>query len=233
MKKILELNGHGYSKALDGLGEIVRDVNEFMKYPNDFSLVLFTGGADVSPQYYGESSPKRLCGTHQARDMEEYEVWKIAMENNIRTIGICRGIQFITAMSGGTIYHDVSGHAGHPHLMTTSLGEEIMINSYHHQMVIPTSSDIIIGWASHKQSALYYGDFDLLVPSPDKEVEAVIFPSTKSAGVQYHPEMLRSDHEAYQWFFKLADMMINCENFDDVVKAYTAKTKPKVMSIKN
>lgn len=223
-KKILVVNGRSYGDAVRGLGEIVTNPAELVNNPKDFGLVLFTGGSDVSPEYYGESSPKRLCGTSPERDRQEKEIFDFAIENGIRTIGICRGVQFINVMSGGTMFHHVNNHGGCTHPMKTSNGHVIEINSYHHQMVIPPHDAHVIGWSKKRRSDEYYGNFDLPVTSPDKEPEAVLFPSTKSAGVQYHPEMMDSDTDGYRWFHDLARVLMEEPNFDSIVKLYTEET---------
>ena len=71
--KILVLNGNSYGAALEGLGVLSFDKKEFMSKPDDFKLVQFTGGEDVSPSFYGDTSPKGLCHNSMHRDIEEKE----------------------------------------------------------------------------------------------------------------------------------------------------------------
>lgn len=222
MSKILVLNGMSYGKALSGLGELHSNTEEFIKNPDEYKLVLFTGGADVTPSYYGHSSPNNLCCCNETRDKEEQIVFEIALEHKIKMVGICRGVQFLNVMAGGTMLHDVDNHSGSMHEMETSKGETIRINSLHHQMVLPPKNSYIIGWSKKKESTRYFGNNDILVDSPKKEVEAVLFPHIGAAGVQYHPEIMSTNSEGREWFFNLTKRLIE-ENSQTIVNKYLEK----------
>ena len=65
---------------------------------------LFTGGQDVDPQLYGEAM-EPFCGELcPARDALEQELLRQALERDKPILGICRGIQFLNAALGGTLY---------------------------------------------------------------------------------------------------------------------------------
>jgi len=230
MNKILVVNGGSYAAAVKGLCEIVTDIAELFKNPEEFKLILFTGGADVTPEYYNESSPKRYCMSNTERDRQESEIFKFARKHNIRTIGICRGVQFINVMSGGTMYHHVTNHENGMHYMKTESGPEIKINSYHHQMIIPPRSAYVIGWAAENLSTCYIGDYDRPTTSPYREPEAALFPNTESAGVQYHPEAMSQGSNGYLWFYNLAKMLIEEPDFSLIIKHYTERTCNKPQS---
>ena len=70
--------------------------------------VFITGGVDVDPTRYGESKSP-LCGTIDPdRDAVELMLLKHAMERNLPVLAVCRGIQILNVMGGGTLYQDVS-----------------------------------------------------------------------------------------------------------------------------
>lgn len=221
MSKILVVNGNSYADAVKNLGDIVYDPAELVRDGDAFKLVLFTGGEDITPSFYGDTSPHNMCFYSEKRDRMETEILGIARALGIRCIGICRGVQFLNVLAGGKMYHDVSRHAGIRHHMTTAMGEEFEINSLHHQMIIPPKDSHLIGWSTDRMSLRYYGDKDSLVDGPDKEPEAVLLPSLESAGVQYHPEMMQDRTEGYKWFEQLARDLIEIEDFNDIIKKYT------------
>ena len=118
---------------------------------------LFTGGQDVAPQLYGEAM-KPTCGELcPARDALEQELLRQALERDKPILGICRGIQFLNAALGGTLYQDLptehpseighsmkppydrTAHTVHIWPMTplASLLEktELGVNSCHHQAI--------------------------------------------------------------------------------------------------
>lgn len=68
---------------------------------------LFTGGQDVAPEMYGEI-PLSLCGeTCPALDEMEGQLLALALERDKPVLGICRGLQFLNAALGGTLYQDL------------------------------------------------------------------------------------------------------------------------------
>lgn len=221
MKKILVVNGPSYAESIKGLGIVETKVSSLLSNPEEFSLVLFTGGSDITPEYYGESSPRRFCQSNQERDRQEIEIFKLALKNNIRMIGICRGVQFLNVMAGGKMYHDVSNHTNGSHSMKTMTGHKFKINSFHHQMVIPPRSAHVVGWSAERMSKSYAGDYDLPVTGPDREPETVLFPNIESAGVQYHPEVMPENSAGYLWFYDLAKALIKEPDFSSIVKYYT------------
>ena len=69
--------------------------------------LLFTGGHDVSPGIYNEKLHNDTVLSCDKRDKMEMISLDIAVQNNIPILGICRGIQFINAALGGTLYQDL------------------------------------------------------------------------------------------------------------------------------
>lgn len=219
--RILVLNGMSYASAIHGLGDITYDENEFFKHTDEFKLVLFTGGEDVTPELYGETSPKGQCYNNIRRDEQEMAVFQHALHNGILMAGICRGTQFLNVMSGGRLMHHISSHAGGVHEMLIRAGRKsISVNSLHHQMVIPHDDAEIIGIATKRLSNVYVSVSDAEIEYNGQEVEAAIFPKTRSFGVQYHPEMMSKGSEGYQFFHKMVDNAFACD-WDLFVKAYT------------
>ena len=119
--------------------------------------LLFTGGQDVDPALYGEE-PSPRCGVPcPRRDALEAGLFRLAMAEGTPMLGICRGLQLMNVLLGGTLYQDLpTEHPSPiPHVMkppydrpchTVRLAEggtlrrltgreELGVNSYHHQAV--------------------------------------------------------------------------------------------------
>jgi len=227
-RQALVIDGYSYAKAIYDTGlHITGDISLFKKQPDAFDLVMFTGGEDVSPSFYGHTSPKRMCGFSLVRDEREKQIYQIALKHGIKMTGICRGIQFLNVMNGGTMMHHIDSHAGSVHPMTVANGEELYVNSLHHQMCIPHESGIVVGWATDRISSIYLGDGDNVVEYDGKEVEALIYPGTNCAGVQYHPEMLATNSPGYIWYsnFVIDLLEMDMESF---VKKYTKNVEKDV-----
>lgn len=170
------------------------------KTEND--IILFEGGTDVSPDFYGESRNWRTEQPDRRRDLYERELFNRAVVAGCPMIGICRGAQLITALYGGKLIQHVTNHehsaefpnGGH-HTIMCHDGEWITANSIHHQMmnpfVLPRNKFTILAHTKKGLSTCYWGaDSDIQMELPDDfvEPEIVWYPEIKALCIQGHPE---------------------------------------------
>jgi gamma-glutamyl-gamma-aminobutyrate hydrolase PuuD len=195
-----------------------------MKNPKEYKMVLFTGGEDVGPSLYSDTSPKNMCQSNPGRDLYELAVYKKAKANNILMTGICRGLQFLNVMAGGKLIHHMNRHVGTYHDVTLSNGTSIYINSFHHQMIIPPQDTVITAWADPPLSTIYIGKNDEILNTEMTEYEAAIFPKIKAFGVQYHPEMMNKDSFGYLWYHEMVDRSLRMK-WEDFIEHYRRKQK--------
>ena len=119
--------------------------------------LLFSGGADIDPKYYGEAI-KETCGAIQEhRDALEWLAFSVAVAAKKPILAICRGIQLVNVALGGTLYQDIPSEIETPifhrqkepkfdrshevnvventplHELTGTL--RIPANSFHHQAI--------------------------------------------------------------------------------------------------
>jgi gamma-glutamyl-gamma-aminobutyrate hydrolase PuuD len=188
--------GRSYANfALRALSEHQVEYNEhkFFQHPGDYKLVVFTGGEDVTPELYGETSPKKVCCNNEERDSLERRVFNIADQHRIKMYGICRGTQIINVLLGGKMMHHVNGHGGVQHDITLASGNvvpaTVSVNSLHHQMCVPSLHTHILAWSTKRLSNVYVGDKDEEMLYHGPEVEAIYNPNFKCLGVQWHPEI--------------------------------------------
>ena len=190
----------GYMKVLEQCGALpimlplTSDEEELAQSLKLCDGLLLTGGHDVDPVLYHEQ-PKAECGVPcRERDAMECRLLGWALEKNLPVFGICRGIQFLNAYLGGTLYQDlpteydstIEHHMTPPYdrtahkvtiladtVLAEILGEgELPVNSYHHQAV----RDLAPGVTK-------------MAVSEDGLVEAISVDGKKFAvGVQWHPE---------------------------------------------
>lgn len=117
--------------------------------------MVFAGGKDVDPEFYGETDWPEAGSHLRERDLMEIALLKTLYADGKPILGICRGLQIINVALGGTlvqhvpkVYGDGVTHQQHtgepPFIHEVELfegsrvreifGEDrIMINSYHHQ----------------------------------------------------------------------------------------------------
>lgn len=182
-------------------------------------LFLFTGGADVDPDLYGE---KALPCTHFDRSRDDRELAIFSRYIDTPKVGICRGGQFLNVVNGGKMWQDVNNHGlamGHkmvnllPGLEDFSVGQEIFVTSTHHQMMISGEGGTVIGIAENQEKTAgiatkYVSAENRAAPKFDTEV--VWYDATKSLCFQPHPEYRKSsDMEKY--FFDLLDYFFRGE----------------------
>jgi putative glutamine amidotransferase len=117
--------------------------------------VVFSGGGDVHPRFYGRHGEEDLLSSvDERRDLFELRLAAVAIASGRPILGICRGLQLFNVALGGTLIPDL-GRAGHG-IHTTSDGRDAhhlarlvpgtllakavgapcgSINSHHHQAV--------------------------------------------------------------------------------------------------
>lgn len=162
-------------------------------------IVLFTGGEDVSPSYYDEKK-NIYTSANIHRDKFEAEEFYKAVSLDKLLVGICRGAQFLTVLSGGKLVQHVDNHAlCHTHKITFYDTHAIFpITSTHHQMMYPYSMEEedydVLAVSSVNLSSMYLGEPGQ-VYNMKEEPEIVYYPKTRSLGIQGHPEQMnRKDH---------------------------------------
>jgi putative glutamine amidotransferase len=77
----------------------------------DFDGILFAGGDDVDPAFYGELRQHDNVHGHRARDEFEFSLLDGALARQTPIMGICRGVQMINVKFGGTLYQDINEDA--------------------------------------------------------------------------------------------------------------------------
>jgi len=163
----------------------------------DDDVVLFGGGADISPSIYNQVPSRHTGARAELSDRDEVEVYMFnaAKKKNLPMLGICRGAQLVCALSGGSLIQHVSNHAGPNHKIATNEGTVIDVCSVHHQMMNPFSTKHeLIAWA-HRRLSPHYIVANELEVEMKVEPEVVYFPETKALGIQYHPEFMHPDDQ--------------------------------------
>jgi len=167
--------------------------------PDEADLVIFGGGADVSPHLYGEEIMK---DTHcsPSRDEEDIALYSECLEKGIAMFGICRGAQFLHVMNGGKLYQHVDKHTGDHRIWDNMKSYTLpKVSSVHHQSCIPNLPKMkIVASVAHSENR-WVNNFvnagAATVVGNNEDVEAFWYDDTAFFGVQGHPE-----YQGYQEF---------------------------------
>lgn len=165
-------------------------------------VLLFTGGEDVSPSYYGQTPHPRTY-YNKARDVVEKEVFNVAVQTDKPCVGICRGGQFLNVMSGGEMYQDVSNHTRDHYIKDAETGMLVFASSTHHQMMKPGPGGVVLATANENGYKEFMKDGEIVREVEESDdVEAVYYPVTRSLCFQPHPEFPGME-ELQEYFFHL------------------------------
>lgn len=195
-------------------------------YDNDKALVslldtldgiVLSGGADIDPDYLGEE-PLDCISINPRRDRQELTLVRLAVDRQIPVLGICRGIQVLTAALGGKLYQDIKTQhdqtcIGHSQTIARGLPshevklvkdsllygffgkETLAVNSFHHQAV----KEVPAG-------------FRVTAFAPDGIIEGMESTAFRPIlGVQWHPEcfLLENDRTMmpiFSWLIEQAEL---------------------------
>ena len=171
--------------------------------PEDYDGILFTGGEDVDPSFYGEQKRHDSVHDRRARDEFELSLLKGALARRTPILGICRGVQMINVGFGGTLYQDMT-EVAEPQLehRQTDLGMSRQEPSH---TVLVTDSESSLGTivqgscrvnSLHHQAVKRLGrGLKVTARSEDGFVEAVESAAEYPflMAVQWHPEEMVKD----------------------------------------
>lgn len=186
--------------------------------------IVLSGGADIDPDYLGEE-PLDCISINPRRDRQELTLVRMAVDRQIPVLGICRGIQVLTAALGGKLYQDIKTQHDRPcieHSQTIARGlpshevklekdsllygffgkETLAVNSFHHQAV----KEVPAG-------------FRVTALAPDGIIEGMESTSFRPIlGVQWHPEcfLLENDRTMlpiFEWLVEQASLYCRARKF--------------------
>jgi len=156
------------------------------------SGIILSGGNNVNPKLYGSES-EAGSSVSDSRDETENNMLKIAIDNKIPVLGICKGMQLINVFFEGRLDNIENG-----------IGKDIKHVRTNHKIDITDDKfSRILGKESEVNSTHNKGiDSNLLSPklkafasSSDGIIEGIYHPSLPIVGIQWHPERKSPDEE--------------------------------------
>ncbi len=190
------LDGIALAGGIPVIFPFTSDEDDIARVMSGCSGFLLTGGHDVSPGVYGEEPLEGLVDCCEKRDVLEGIVLKRAIAEDRPVLGICRGIQFMNAALGGTLYQDLPTqhpsdviHRQQPPYDVPSHVVHVVPDSPLHRYL---GTDMLRVNSSHHQAIKELAPgLEVMATSPDGLVEAVYMPGRSFIwAVQWHPERL-------------------------------------------
>jgi len=181
--------------AAGGLPLLIPPTDDVAAYLEIIDGLLLPGGVDLDPSLYGEEPRLGIERIEPRWDRGEQALLAAALEAKLPLFGICRGMQALVVAMGGKLYQDLAQtgtelahrqsappqdpwhqiRIGEGSLLSSLLGDECRVNSFHHQGAKKVVGLTPIAW------------------SPDNLVEAVVGEGFV-LGVQWHPELMIGQH---------------------------------------
>jgi gamma-glutamyl-gamma-aminobutyrate hydrolase PuuD len=102
--------------AVGGIPVILPAVPHIPRVLARLDGLMLVGGGDLDPGRYGAVPHPRNGRVNPLRDDAETALLEEALEQRLPILGICRGLQLLNVVLGGTLHQhvpDVVGHEGH------------------------------------------------------------------------------------------------------------------------
>jgi putative glutamine amidotransferase len=171
-KRTPESRRHPYREALNAVSlQSVENVTTMAGLDG----LLLAGGSDIDPASYHAARHPKTVNVDPDRDGLESALLREALELDLPVFAICRGLQLLNTVLGGTLMQHVEGHryAGqqevhpiriesHSKLRSILEVEELVVNSRHHQCVDRVASGLVV-----------------VARAPDNVVEALELPGKR------------------------------------------------------
>ncbi|MGA9279629.1 gamma-glutamyl-gamma-aminobutyrate hydrolase family protein [Ilumatobacter sp.] len=165
--------------------------------------IVLSGGADIAPARYGAEPHPSVTVVETERDDFEFDLLERAIDAEVPVLGICRGLQVLNVLRGGTLEQHVATHSRYDieasetahevsfaegSQLADVYGAQLRVNSLHHQTVDRLGTDLVI-----------------TATSDDGVVEGLEL-GEDIVAVQWHPEMLptRATDPIFRWLVERA-----------------------------
>jgi putative glutamine amidotransferase len=170
--------------------------------------IIFSGGNDVAPWFFGEEPLPGLGSWDTWRDEWEIELCNRAWDVKLPMLGICRGCQLMNVARGGTLIQDI-GHSDptallhNPSIPHDELCHHIAIEPGSVLFALFATDELLVNSLHHQAIGKPAEDFKVTAHSQDGIIEALEAKDGRFAlGMQFHPEGLFVRYPAFLAPFK-------------------------------
>ena len=178
----------------------IHNEEEAIQELSRIDALVMSGGEDINPAIYGEEKSPFCKKINEPRDLSDCLLLSTAIKKDIPVLAVCRGMQLLNVLCGGTLYQDLptehqtdithrdpeglqfvchSITVDNNNLLADALGKpgNYEVNSWHHQGIKQVGNNLKV-----------------IARAKDGIVEAIQLTTAKYIyGVQFHPERLVKD----------------------------------------
>lgn len=168
--------------------------------------IIFAGGGDIGPACYESGGHDSIYMVDEERDTTEIDFARAAVDCKLPTLGICRGMQLLNVVFGGTLLEHLPDVVGEtvvhrlPPREPTEHDVEVAGNSKL-AAIVGGGRFSSVSW--HHQAVNRVADrFDIVARADDGIIEAIESPGDSwLIGVQWHPELSAANDARQQRLF--------------------------------
>lgn len=176
---------------------VIDDASLVARYVGVLDGLLLTGGDDVPPGAYGEKPHAKTVTLSPKRHAFEKSMVEAWLRTDKPILGVCRGLQEINVVTGGTLVQDIPSQVGTSVVHRAPKGTP---RTTHTVTIEPgtklramMSADTVQANCNHHQAAKAIGkDLKVVARSADGLIEAMEFTDCRfGLLVQWHPERVK------------------------------------------
>ena len=167
---------------------------------------LFTGGGDADPKYYGQARRPQCGEPTPERDAFEVALLKAVLSEGKPVLGICRGVQMLNVVLGGTLIQDIpsqrpeaagENHRDNDHRRTPDHPARILPGTLLHSLL--DCDDLLTNSIHHQAVDVLAPGMRICAVSPAGIVEGIEAEDGRFLlGLQWHPEALAAGDQRMQ-----------------------------------
>ncbi len=209
---------HTYIQAVEQAGGLPvpipfsNDTTVLQAQIDRVDALVMIGGEDFDPWLYGEEPHPMLGTVHMERDRYDLYLIRCALRKGIPLLGICRGLQGLNVVEGGSLYQDLPSTYPNPCIRHRQ-GAERQFGSHTVRIAPDSRLHAIVGLDSLRVNSFHHQavrqaapGYRIVASSPDGVIEALEKEGKHwIIGVQWHPEALNlsGDEPSHRLFQEL------------------------------
>jgi len=169
--------------------------------------VILSGGGDIDPACYQGKMHKTIYNLDKERDDTELKFAEILLKKKVPTLAICRGIQVINVLLGGSLIEHIPDEFGekvaHRQQDGAPTTHTVTIDPQSRLAKILNTTECEIGSLHHQAIRTPAKDAKVISRAADGIIEAIEFDNEPQLiAIQWHPELTADKDPIQQKLFR-------------------------------